>query len=203
MTSAAPPLLYDYYGFPAAAYKLSWPAPGSPELGKRVQEVLGSAGIKSAANAKRGFDHGTFVPLMMAYPKADVPTVQLSLNANLDPRQHLAIGRALQPLRDEGVYIIASGMTYHNMAGFRHEHGSEDSQVFSDWLVDVVTKRSDGERAELLEQWEQGPKARAAHPREEHLMPLMVAVGAAGSDAGSVAFDGSHMGMRCLSFMFG
>src|SRR5262249_18153476 len=119
MTSERPPMLYDYYGFPAASYEITWPAPGHPALAARTRELLGGAGFKTAADAQRGFDHGTFVPLKLAYPAAEVPTVQLSLKAGLDPAEHLAMGRALAPLRDEGVLLLGSGMTYHNMRGFR------------------------------------------------------------------------------------
>ncbi len=118
MTSAHPPLLFDYYGFPEASYRLTWPAPGEPRVAARVRELLGAAGFKTAEDAERGFDHGTFVPLKLAWPEAEVPTVQLSLVRGLDPQEHLAMGRALAPLRDEGVYIIGSGMTFHNLRAF-------------------------------------------------------------------------------------
>src|SRR5205823_2443749 len=102
-TSPAPALLFDYYGFPKSTYELTWPAPGSPDLAKRVRDLLGGAGIESRADDARGFDHGVFVPLKVAFPEANIPTVQLSLRAGLDPAEHIAIGRALAPLRDEGV----------------------------------------------------------------------------------------------------
>ncbi len=117
-SSASPPLLYDYSGFPPSTYELQWPAPGSPDLAARVQGLLGRAGIDARADGQRGFDHGVFVPLKVAYPDPRIPTVQLSLRAGLDPAEHLAIGRALAPLRDEGVLIVGSGMSYHNMRGF-------------------------------------------------------------------------------------
>ena len=109
-TSKAPPMLYDYYGFPPASYQIQWPAPGDPALAARVQSLLGHAGFKTATDGARGFDHGCFVPMKLAWPKADIPTVQLSLVRGLDPATHLKMGRALQPLRDEGVFIIGSGM---------------------------------------------------------------------------------------------
>src|SRR4051812_15413031 len=118
MTAARPPILYDYYGFPPESYEITWPAPGDPQLAARVQELLGAAGFATGSNAERGFDHGTFIPLKLTYPEADVPTVQLSLKAGLDPAEHLAIGRALAPLRDEGIFIVGSGMSFHNMRGF-------------------------------------------------------------------------------------
>ena len=120
MSSPAPPMLYDYYGFPPAAYELQWPAPGEPKLAARVREL-----VHGAENSTRGFDHGTFVPLKVAYPEATIPVVQLSLKKNLDAREHLEIGRALAPLRDEGVFILGSGNTFHNMRAFGGVFGSE------------------------------------------------------------------------------
>jgi aromatic ring-opening dioxygenase catalytic subunit (LigB family) len=109
MTSAQPPMLYDYYGFPPESYKITWPAKGDAALASRVRQLLESEGMKSAEDAQRGFDHGTFIPLKVVYPDADIPTVQLSLQAGLDPEEHIKIGRALAPLRDEGVLIVGSG----------------------------------------------------------------------------------------------
>ena len=119
MTGEHPPLLFDYYGFPPASYQLTWPAPGDPALAAEVRRLLGDAGFDTAADAERGFDHGTFVPLKLAYADADIPTVQLSLIASLDPAEHLGLGRALSPLRDEGVLVIGSGMSFHNMRSVR------------------------------------------------------------------------------------
>src|SRR5207344_2951558 len=118
MNGARPPMLYDYYGFPEESYAITWHAPGNPELAQRTRELLQSAGFATAANSERGFDHGTFVPLKLTYPDADVPTVQLSLKRGLDPLEHIAIGRALMPLREEDVFIIGSGMTFHNLRAF-------------------------------------------------------------------------------------
>ena len=100
MAAARPPMLYDYYGFPPETYEVEWPAPGAPELAEEIRERLEAAGIAAATDAVRGFDHGTFVPLALAYPEANIPTTQLSLQAGLDPRRHIEIGRALAPLRD-------------------------------------------------------------------------------------------------------
>jgi len=110
-TNPAPPLLFDYYGFPQHTYKLTWPAPGNPALAARVRALLENAGFAVGEDPLRGFDHGVFVPLKVAFPKAEIPTVQLSLRADLDPSAHLAAGRALAPLRDEGVLILGSGNT--------------------------------------------------------------------------------------------
>ena len=202
MTGKNPPLFFDYYGFPKASYELTWPAPGSPEVAARVRELLSAKGIRSAENAERGFDHGTFVPLKLTYPNADVPTVQLSLKAGLDPAEHLAIGRALEPLRDEGVFVIGSGMSYHNMRGFGRPQALAASEAFDGWLRETVVK-SRAEREAALSAWTKAPAARDVHPREEHLLPLMVVAGAAGEDAGRVAYDDVVMNVRISGTHFG
>lgn len=202
MTSTRPPMLYDYSGFPAASYQLQWPAPGSPTLAKRTQDLLAAAGITTATDDRRGFDHGTFVPLMLTYPAADIPTVQLSLVAGLDPREHLAIGRALAPLRDEGVLIVASGMSYHNMRGFRDPRAGRDADAFDAWLRETMDAAPD-RRDEALARWAEAPGARASHPREEHLIPLMVAAGAAADDRATLGFGGRVFGMPVGAYHFG
>lgn len=202
MTAARPPMLYDYYGFPAATYELQWPAPGSPEVATRVRDLLEKAGIETSANDERGFDHGTFVPLKLAYPDAQIPTVQLSLQAGLDPAQHLAIGRALAPLRDEGVFIIGSGMSYHNMRGFRDPRATSLATEFDTWLRAAATSEP-AVRDRELAAWANAPAARDAHPREEHLLPLMVIAGAAGADRGTTAYSGPVLGKAVSAFHFG
>ena len=204
MTSAHPPMLYDYYGFPEEAYRITWPAPGDPALASRVRALLSAAGIASAESADRGFDHGTFVPMKLTWPEADIPTVQLSLKAGLDPAEHLAIGRALAPLRDEGVLILGSGMSYHNMRGF-FRGGAEvasSSQGFDRWLGEAVALPST-ERAQQLARWSAAPGGRSSHPREEHLLPLMVIAGAAGDDRGRTAWQGALGQARISAFHFG
>jgi aromatic ring-opening dioxygenase catalytic subunit (LigB family) len=111
----APPLLYDYYGFPESTYQITFPAPGAPEIAARIAVLLKAAGIECTYDHARGFDHGVFIPLKVAFPKADVPIVQVSLLASMDPAEHIRLGQALAPLRDEDVLIIGSGMSYHNM----------------------------------------------------------------------------------------
>jgi aromatic ring-opening dioxygenase catalytic subunit (LigB family) len=202
MTSAKPPMLFDYYGFPPDTYKLEWPAPGEPALASRVRELLGKAGIESAANDERGFDHGTFVPLKLAYPDAQVPTLQLSLQAGLDPAQHLAIGRALAPLRDEGVFIIGSGMSYHNMRGFRDPSANAAAAIFDTWLQTAATAEP-AIRDRELTAWAKAPSAREVHPREEHLLPLMVIAGAAGNDRGTTGYSKPVFGKSVSAFHFG
>jgi aromatic ring-opening dioxygenase catalytic subunit (LigB family) len=201
-TAASPPLLYDYYGFPPHTYELTWPAPGNPELAARVRHLLASAHIESAADPKRGFDHGVFVPLKLSYPDAHVPTAQLSLREGLDPEAHLAIGRALAPLRDEGVFIVGSGMSYHNMRGFNSGSARPHSVRFDEWLANSVALDRP-ERDVALVGWSRAPSARESHPREEHLLPLMVAAGAAGDDRGHRVFEDEVMGVRVSSIQFG
>ncbi|MCA9596021.1 MAG: dioxygenase [Myxococcales bacterium] len=201
MTSERPPMLYDYYGFPPASYEIQWPAPGDPKLAARVQSLLREAGFGTATDSARGFDHGTFIPLKLVYPEANVPTVQLSMLASLDPAEHLKLGRALAPLREEGVLIVGSGMSFHNMRLFRNPRAEEVSDTFDAWLTETVTLES-GERDRRLTEWEAAPGARAAHPREEHLLPLMVAAGAAGADLGAIAFSDRFMGARITAVHF-
>ncbi len=201
MTATHPPMLYDYYGFPAESYKITWPAPGDPHLAMRVQALLEIGGFASAADATRGFDHGTFVPLKLTYPDAQIPTVQLSLKRGLDPAEHLAIGRALAPLRDEGVFIVGSGMTYHNMRGFGNPTAVPASEAFDAWLRETAGLDAHT-RDERLTGWTKAPAARLVHPREEHLLPLMVIAGAAGADRGHVAYNGTMMGVRLSAYHF-
>ena len=201
MTNAAPPLLFDYYGFPEASYQLTWPAPGDPELAQRVRTLLREAGIESGEDAARGFDHGTFVPLKVAFPEATIPTVQLSLVQGLSPRAHLAIGRALAALRDEGVLIVGSGMSYHNMRGFGGR-GRAASMAFDAWLSDAM-RAPQAARDASLEAWASAPSARESHPREEHLLPLMVIAGAAQEDVGRTVYQGTFADVALSAFQFG
>jgi aromatic ring-opening dioxygenase catalytic subunit (LigB family) len=167
-----------------------------------VQELLGAAGFQTATDAQRGYDHGTFVPLKLTYPDADVPTVQLSLVQGLDPEVHLAMGRALAPLRDEGVLILGSGMSYHNLGELRSGGALGASVAFDGWLKDAATADPET-RARRLGEWASAPSARRAHPREEHLLPLMVVAGAAGRDTGRVTWSEDWMGARISAFQFG
>ena len=128
-----PPLIYDYYGFPEHTYRLVFDAPGAPALASRIKDLLSDAGLPARTDATRGYDHGVFVPLKLVTPDADIPVVQLSLQRDLDPETHLAVGRALSPLRDEGVLIVGSGMSWHNMRGFTPAFTAK-SQAFDAWL---------------------------------------------------------------------
>ena len=202
MTSPAPGMLYDYGGFPPHTYEVVYPAPGDPALAERVVGLIETAGLPAARNTQRGFDHGAFCTLVPMYPDASVPVVQLSLKRGLDPAEHLALGRALAPLRDEGVLILGSGFSFHNMRLY-NEAGRAPSAQFDAWLQASLPS-TDG-RAERLQAWAQAPAARLAHPREEHLLPLMVAAGAAEGDAASCSYRETDFlgGVTASSFRFG
>jgi aromatic ring-opening dioxygenase catalytic subunit (LigB family) len=200
--AARPELIFDYSGFPEHTYRLTWPAPGDPELAARVSDLLGHAGLPSAASASRGFDHGVFVPLKVAFPEARIPVVTLSLAASLDPALHLAAGRALAPLRDEGVLIVASGMSFHNLRAYFRPETLERARAFDAWLTKAVMSPA-AERNALLTGWREAPFAAFAHPREEHLIPLLVAAGAGGEGPGTRVFHDEPMGATISAFRFG
>ncbi len=202
-TAEQPPMIYDYHGFPEHTYHIQYQAPGSPALATRVRELLQQAGIPCAENAAHGFDHGTFVPMSLMYPDANVPVVLLSMKANYDVSEHIAAGQALQSLRDEGVLIIGSGLTYHNMRGFGQAGSMNTSVVFENYLHDAITSTDEALRARKLQQWQHAPEARLAHPQEDHLMPLMVAAGAAGKDAGERFVLDTVMNVVMASYRFG
>ena len=186
--SPKPPMIYDYGGFPDYTYQIHYDAPGDPSLAEHTRQILEEAGIPSRLDPDRGFDHGAFTPLKVMYPDARVPVVQLSLKRGLDPETHLALGRAIEPLRDEGVLIVGSGLSYHNLREFFGPRGWGPSHEFDAWLNGVLLGGSPKDRYKLLAGWEAAPSARAAHPREEHLLPLMVAVGAAGDDQAQLSY---------------
>ena len=200
LSATNPGLLYDYYGFPAPAYEISYPAPGAPELAAHIAELLSPAGFHPAVDDNRGFDHGMFVPLALMFPDASIPCLQLSLIRGLNPGEHLRLGRALERLRDEGVLILGSGMSYHNLQSLMNPDGSAEArnQGFHQWLVElcVSEKLSSGEREAGLASWESAPHARDCHPREEHLLPLHVCMGAAGAAPATEVFAGTVMGRR-------
>lgn len=183
-THANPPMYYDYGGMPEATYQVQYPAPGSPEVAARVRQLLEAAGIAVLEDPERGFDHGVFAPFSVSYPDADVPILQLSLKHGYDPAQHLAAGRALAPLRDEGVLIVGSGFSYHNRRHFGPS-GTVASREFERWLTGALVDVGADERTGLVLDWEKAPSARAAHPTEDHLVPLMVALGAAEAEPGT------------------
>lgn len=202
-TAEHPPMVYDYSGFPEHTYHIRYPAPGSPELASRVKTLLSNAGISVKEDSGRGFDHGTFVPLALMYPNADVPIVMLSLKSDYDPQEHIRVGQALQPLRDEGVLIIGSGLTYHNMRGFGRDESTPIAEAFENYLNNAIEQSDAKVRNDMLVKWEAVPGARLAHPREDHLIPLMVIAGAAGNDKGRPVFVDHVMKVPMASYEFG
>lgn len=195
-SAARPELIYDYYWFPEHTYQLRFDAPGAPALARRVRELLAGAGLPAAEDPTRGWDHGVFVPLKVALPDADIPVVQLSLQASLDPALHLAAGRALAPLRDEGVLILGSGMSWHNMRGFSPAF-TERSRTFDTWLTEAVADPA------ALARWNEAPHARDAHPREEHLAPIFIAAGAAEGEPARKVFGDEVMDVAISAYRFG
>jgi aromatic ring-opening dioxygenase catalytic subunit (LigB family) len=197
----APALYFDYYGFPPETYELSYPAPGSPELAQRIAGLLHSAGFEPALDAERGFDHGMFVPLMLMYPDASIPVVQLSLLADLDPARHVEMGAALAPLLDDDVLILGSGLSFHNMQAFGTP-ADEANEAFDRWLDEVCTNPAldDAARQDQLVNWSAAPEARYNHPREEHLLPLHVCFGAGDGAAAKRTFDGHVLNKRVAGY---
>lgn len=177
-----PGMLYDYSGFPPETYEIQYPAPGNPALASRARQLLLDGGFESQLDSERGYDHGTFTVMYPMFPDADMPVVQVSVRLDLDPLAHLQAGKALAPLRDEGVVIIGSGLSFHNL-GLRGPEAKAPSVAFDTWLTNTLTGQTSKERWKLLTEWKQAPSARLAHPREDHLLPLMVVTGAAEDDS--------------------
>jgi len=165
-----PPMYHDYEGFPEHTYRVKYPAPGSPALAERVRALLVAGGVAAKLDPDRGFDHGAFTVMAVAFPEADIPVVPLSLRQDYDPAVHIALGRMLAPLRDEGVLIIGSGVSLHNFSKYNHE-GTVPSQQFDAWLQNTLTASSPAEREAQLTRWTEAPAARVAHPQEDHLLP--------------------------------
>ncbi|WP_394123997.1 DODA-type extradiol aromatic ring-opening family dioxygenase [Psychrobacter nivimaris] len=200
-----PDLIYDYYGFPEHTYSLAYPALGAPALAEQVSRLLTEAGVGNKQDAERGFDHGVFIPLKLMFPEADIPVVQLSLRHDLDPQVHLAAGQALASLRTEGVLIVGSGMSFHNMRGYGDISFTEPSERFDEWLTNTVESADSDERLTALANWKNAPHALDSHPlgAEEHLLPLMIAVGAAGCDKGQKIYSQQVLKTQLSAFQFG
>ncbi len=200
-----PPMFYDYYGFPAAAYEITYSAPGSPELATRIAGLLNKNNLPARIDAQRGFDHGLFIPLKLMYPQADIPALQLSLLRGLNPSAHIALGKALQELAQENILVVGSGFSFHNLRAFSWQGMSAPDAAndgFQNWLIDVcVSPISQAEREQRLIGWEQAPSARYCHPREEHLLPLHVCAGLAGKPA-ELIFDDYILGKRAVAFLW-
>jgi 4,5-DOPA dioxygenase extradiol len=200
-----PAMFYDYYGFPAEAYEITYPAPGSPELAKKIAGYLEKNDIASRVDPQRGFDHGLFIPLNLMYPQADIPSLQLSLLRGLNPAAHIALGKALRELMKENILVIGSGFSFHNLRAFSWQGtGAPDqaNDAFQNWLIEVCAGSiPQTEREKRLIEWEKAPSARYCHPREEHLLPLHVCLGMADKPA-ELLFDDQILGKRSVAFLW-
>jgi len=203
-TTAKPETIYDFHGFPAELNRVRYPAPGAPALAQRVVQLLGAAGIACAIDAQRGLDHGAWVPLKWMVPAADIPVTQLSVQSRLGPAHHLALGRALAPLRDEGVLVLGSGGIVHNLRELDwHRKASGPlpwAGAFNAWMADRLAA---GAEDDLLDYRRLAPEAARCQPTEEHFIPLFVAMGSArfpatrielGFDLGSLGMDSYYFG---------
>lgn len=183
-TAAVPRTIHDFYGFPRELYSLSYGAPGAPRLAERVRELLAGADIDCDESPDRGLDHGAWVPLRYLYPAADVPVTQLAVSPALGAAHHLALGRALAPLAEEGVLVIGSGSLTHNLREVSFDAPAEAAPdwvtAFADWAAATVAS---GDTAALVDYRRRGPFACRNHPTDEHFLPLLVAMGAAGEGA--------------------
>jgi len=205
MAGSAPPTIHDYGGFPEELYHIRYPAPGHPALAERAHALIEQAKLPARLDAQRGFDHGTYSILAVTHPQADVPVFQVSIRSDYDPEAHLRLGRALAPLRDAGVLIIGSGSSYHNLRRFFGGGRREDSAQFDAWLRRTLVDSTAAQRSQRLLQWERAPAAREAQPREDHLMPLHVVVGAAEDEPGRIVYrqDDFYGTITLSSYRFG
>lgn len=199
-----PGMVYDYYNFPEHTYHIQYPAPGQPELAQQVQQLLTQAGLAAQLDLDRGFDHGAFVPAFVMYPQATIPIIQLSIDAQYDPQLHFQLGQALRPLREQGVVIIGSGASYHNLRLLGPE-GAQPSKEFDDWLSQTLLTTDFTTRQQQMTHWSSAPSARIAHAREDHLVPLFVAMGASDeSDSVTQILNStSPNGIMNASYRFG
>lgn len=206
MASAAtrPETIHDFYGFPEALYRLKYPASGAPDLARTVVEHLNGAGFAAKVDPSRGLDHGAWAPLLLMYPEADIPVLQLSIQPARGPAHHLAVGRALAPLRNDGVLVLASGSATHNLRALDWQGRSGPppwAQEFDDWLANAIEA---GDAEALVDYRRRAPHAVQAHPRDEHFLPLFVAFGAAGEGAKGKRMHTSftHGGLSMAAFRF-
>jgi len=201
----AHPMLFDYYGFPPETYQYRYPAPGAPALAERIGTMLHQAGLNCKRDNARGFDHGTFVPMLLVDPQVAIPCLQLSLLKGLDPAAHVKLGLALQQLRNDDVVIIGSGMSFHNLqavwAGEQPQLRAASDQ-FHQWLLATMSDQalSAEQRLTALANWQRAPHASFCHPRAEHLLPLHVCAGIAGGTAATVTFDEVLMNHKVAGF---
>ncbi len=200
-----PPMVYDYSGFPEHTYRIGYDAPGDSALAETIRAMLDRGGVLTGLNPRRGYDHGTFSLMHTLYPEAQLPVVQLALKADFVPAEHLRVGELLAPLRDQGVLIIGSGFSYHDVRGIMSGRGKLASATFDAWLEETLIHSAPEDRTRRLMDWSSAPAGRAAHPREDHLIPLIVAVGAAGRDAAArVYYEQAFLGaITASSYRFG
>jgi 4,5-DOPA dioxygenase extradiol len=179
-----PQTIHDFGGFPRELYEIRYAAPGAPEIAEQTAALLRAAGFNARLSDTRGLDHGAWVPLSLMYPDADIPVFQLSLIQGGSPAQHYQLGAALQPLRTQGVLIIGSGSLTHNLSEFRgHRMGDPAPLWVSEFAAWIAEALNSGRVADLLNYRALAPHAARNHPTEDHLLPLFVALGAAGKDA--------------------
>ncbi|MDQ0315962.1 DODA-type extradiol aromatic ring-opening family dioxygenase [Amorphus orientalis] len=192
-----PRTIHDFGGFDRKLFEMTYPAPGDPDLASRVAEHLSEAGLSAGVDERWGFDHGVWVPLKLLYPQADIPVVAVSVQPQADARHHFEVGRALAPLREEGILVIGSGSLTHNLGAIRTELGRNPLEAdapewvttFAEWMNARI---SEGELDALLDYRRQAPFAAENHPTDEHLMPLFSALGAAGETGRGRRIHSSH-----------
>jgi 4,5-DOPA dioxygenase extradiol len=202
-TASRPETIHDFHGFPEALYRIRYPAPGAPEVAERARQLLEAAGIPVQTDPARGLDHGAWVPLLLMYPGGDVPALQLSVQPARGTREHVALGRALAPLREEDVLVLGSGGAVHDLRSFRPGSSAVPAwaAAFEDRLVAAVEA---GDEAALVDYRGGDGLGARAHPSEEHFMPLLVAFGAGGGVPGSTLHRGfTHGGLSMAAFSFG
>jgi 4,5-DOPA dioxygenase extradiol len=198
--------IHDFHGFPRELYEISYAAPGSASLAERVRQLLGNGGLATDVDSSRGLDHGAWVPLRLAFPEADIPVVQLSVQTRLGPEHHLRVGRLLAPLRAEGVLILASGSFTHDLSSFREYARVIDAPEpewvtrFADWMERALEEER---TQDLLDYRRLAPEARRNHPTEEHLLPIFVAIGAGGGTARHLHKSSTHGILRMDVYGFG
>lgn len=185
ITSAEQPgTIHDFGGFPDALYRMRYPAPGSPELAQRIARMLDDADIANRLDPERGFDHGTWTPLMLAWPNADIPVVQVSINSRATPEYHYRLGQVLEALRDDNILVIGSGAITHNLHAFFRGGYAADAPA-QPWVTDFLgwldTKLADGDHQAVLLAIGQAPHGTDNHPTMDHILPLFVALGSGGS----------------------
>lgn len=198
--AARPETIHDFGGFPQALYEIQYPAPGAPEVALRAAQLLHAAGLDPHIDPQRGLDHGVWVPLRLLYPDADIPVVPLSIQPMAGPEHQLAVGRALAPLRAEGVLVIGSGSITHNLHDWRrYSEGKPIAPYVQPYIEWVERKLAEGDVAAMLDYRRQAPGAEHAHPTDEHWQPIYVAMGAAGEHFRATRIDaGIDMGFLAM-----